>query len=233
MQKELVLHFPKGKISLHSISNHTLTIIQRLSQCLPSSESPGFLNHCPLPGSPKEIISHDASLPPESTGFLNCSSLPGSSRRWSVSSSIRWGRFYLGTGPGPSLILWPFLVSWSIPPMSLVGLSHPEHWNTILKENPYTIRWRAFSFVLGFLCSSPAKPPVQQLKGSAWLESHWGLQKCCRNQYSRNQAPHLESWRTQVYYADRPRGINTPIAETWTKGLQSFYRKTVVGNTSC
>ena len=92
-----------------------------LSQCLPSSESPGFLNHCPLPGSPKEVLSHDASLPPESAGFLNCSSLPGSSRRWSVSSSTHWGRFCLGTGPGPYLILWPFLVSWSIPPMSPAG----------------------------------------------------------------------------------------------------------------
>ena len=49
---------------------------------------------------------------------------------------------------------------------------------------------------------------------------------CCRNQYSRNQAPHLESWRTQVYYASGPRGVNTPSFEPWTKGLQSFYTQT-------
>ena len=37
---------------------------------------------------------------------------------------------------------------------------------------------------------------------------------CCRNQYSRNQAPHSESWRTQVCYAGGPRGVNTP--ELWS-----------------
>ena len=51
-----------------------------------------------------------------------------------------------------------------------------------------------------------------------------------RNQYSRNQAPHLESWRTQVYYPSGPRGVNYPNSEPRTKGLQSFYRQTIVGN---
>ena len=36
---------------------------------------------------------------------------------------------------------------------------------------------------------------------------------CCRNQYSRNQALHSESWRTQVYFASGPRGVNTPNSE--------------------
>ena len=49
---------------------------------------------------------------------------------------------------------------------------------------------------------------------------------CCRNQYSRNQAPHSESWRTQVYYTGGPRGVNTPSSEPRTKGLQSFYTQT-------
>ena len=53
----------KKNFSLCSINNHTLTIIQRLSQCLPSPESPGFLNCCCLPGSSKEVISHNAFLP--------------------------------------------------------------------------------------------------------------------------------------------------------------------------
>ena len=30
-----------------------------------------------------------------------------------------------------------------------------------------------------------------------------------------------------------PRGINSPSSEPQTKGLQSFYRPTIVGNTSC
>ena len=57
--------------------------------------------------------------------------------------------------------------------------------------------------------------------------------RCCRNQCSRNQAPRSGSQRTQVYYAGRPRGVNTPGSEPRTKGLQGFYRQTVVGNTSC
>ena len=31
----------------------------------------------------------------------------------------------------------------------------------------------------------------------------------------RNQAPHSESWRTQVYYAGLPRGVNTLTREAW------------------
>ena len=46
---------------------------------------------------------------------------------------------------------------------------------------------------------------------------------CCRNQYLRNEAPDLESWRTQVYSAGGPRGVKTPSSELHTKGLQGFY----------
>ena len=31
----------------------------------------------------------------------------------------------------------------------------------------------------------------------------------------RNHVPHLESWRTQVYYAGGPRGVNTLTREAW------------------
>ena len=41
----------------------------------------------------------------------------------------------------------------------------------------------------------------------------------------RNQAPHLESWRTQVYYTSGPRGVNTSSSEPWRKELQSSYRQ--------
>ena len=37
-----------------------------------------------------------------------------------------------GLAPGPYLILWPFLVSWTIPPMSTVGprlSGESEHWS--------------------------------------------------------------------------------------------------------
>ena len=56
---------------------------------------------------------------------------------------------------------------------------------------------------------------------------------CWRNQYSRNQAPHSDTWRTQVYYASGPRGVNTLSSEPWTKGLQSFYTRTVMFKWVC
>ena len=50
---------------------------------------------------------------------------------------------------------------------------------------------------------------------------------------NRETRAHLESWRTQAYYTDRPRDVNPSSSELRTKGLQSFYRQTIVGNTSC
>ena len=67
-KKNWFCSFQKEKfLSLCSISNHALTILQRLSQCLPSPESPGFLNRCYLPGSAK-VISHNAFLLPSPVG---------------------------------------------------------------------------------------------------------------------------------------------------------------------
>ena len=99
MQKELVLQFQKEKfLSLCSISNYTLAVIQRLSQCLPSPESPGLLNCCSLPRSSKEVISHNASFLLSPQFSLYDSPFLGAPRRWSVSST-RWGRTWLETSP--------------------------------------------------------------------------------------------------------------------------------------
>ena len=139
-------------------------------------------------------------------------------------------------GISPGALPYPVAI-----PGELVRPSNEYGWGSavwrvgtpVQKRTRNTVRWRASSFISGFLHSSLAEPPVWRLKGLAWLESRWGLQKCCRNQYSRNQAPHLESWRTQIYYASGPRGVNTPSSEPGTKGLQNFNRQTVVDNTSC
>ena len=98
-----------------------------------------------------------------------------------------------GLAAGCYFILCPFLVSWSIPSISPVGVRlsrESERWSK--KRTCNTVRWHAPLFVSGFLRCSPAESPVQCSKGPVWLESSWGLQKCCRNQYSRNQAPHSE-----------------------------------------
>ena len=127
---------------------------------------------------------------------------------------------------------WP----WALPdtvatPGELVCTSNESDWGSavqrvrtpVQKRTCNTVEWCSSSFISGLLHSNPAEPQFQLLKALAWLESRWGLQKCCRNQYSRNQSPHLESWRTQVYYTSGPRGVNTPSSEHQTKGLQSFY----------
>ena len=123
MQKELILLFPKRKkFSLRSISNHTLTIIQRLSQCLPFPESSGFLNYCSLPGSSKEVISHSASL------LLSPQFSLSDAPSWELQGGDQSPLLPVGVGPdwrlalGPYLILWPLLVGWSIPPKSLVRI---------------------------------------------------------------------------------------------------------------
>ena len=123
MQKRIGFAVSKKKnfFSLCSISNHALTIIQRLSQCLSFPESPGFLNCCSLLGSSKEVISHNASLLP--------------SPQFSLSDAVFLGAQggdqspLLPVGVGPHwglalelyLILWPFLVNWSVPPVSPFG----------------------------------------------------------------------------------------------------------------
>ena len=108
----------------------------------------------------------------------------------------------LGTSPGAL----PY-------PVDIIGeLVHPSNecsrgstiqrvGTPVQKRTQNTVRWHASSFILELFHSDLAEPPVQQLKGPVCLESQRGLQKCCKNQYSRNKAPHSESWRTQVYCA--------------------------------
>ena len=177
------------------------------SRCLPSSQVPRSLSDAPLLGAQG---GNQSPLLPVGVG--------------SCLGTIPWASPYPVAIPG-----------------ELVCSSSEFSWCSVIrrvgtpvgKRTQNTIRWRASLFVSWFLHSSPTKPPVQQLKGLAWLESCWGLQKCCRNQYLRYQAPHSESWRTQVYYTSGPKGVNTPSSEPRTKGLQSFYRQTIVGDTSC
>ena len=146
--------------------------------------------------------------------YLSDAPFLGAPRRWSASSSTHWGRTWLGD--------WPqALPDTAATPGKLVCASSESDRGSavqrvrtpVWKRTRSTVRWHTSLFVSGLLRSSQAKPPVRQLKRPAWLESRWSLQKCCRNQYSRNQAPHSESWRTQVYYASGPREANTPSSE--------------------
>ena len=155
---------------------------------------------------------HNASLLPNPQVSLTVAPFLGAPRRWSVSSSTCWGRTWLGTGPKTLPVAIP---SELVRPSNESGQgSAIQRVRTpVWKRTRSTVRWHTSLFVSGLLRSSQAKPPVRQLKRPAWLESRWSLQKCCRNQYSRNQAPHSESWRTRVYYASGPREANTPSSE--------------------
>ena len=137
---------------------------------------------------------HSTSLFPSLQVSLSDAPFLGAPRRWSASSSTYWGRSsWLGTGPGAL----PYPVA---DPGELAHPSSEFGWclavqrvgMAVWKRTRNTIRWRTSMFVSGLLGSNPAKPPVRRLKGRAWLESYWGLQKCCRKQYSRKKAPY---WR--------------------------------------
>ena len=121
--------------------------------------------------------------------------------------------------PDWGLALWPYLTLWSFL-VSPVGVWLSRVRMPVQKRTWNTIRWCSSSFVSGPLHSnpSPAEPPVWL----SWLESHRGLQKCCRNQYSRNQAPHLESWRTQVYSLVGPEESTLQALCTKQRGYRVF-----------
>ena len=160
----MVLQFPKRKkkfLSLCAISNHALTIFQRLSQCL-------------SPGSYKAVISHNASLllspgspylmlPPwECQGGDQSPLLP-------IGAGLNW-RLALG----PYLILWLLLVGWSIPPKSLVGirlsreLEHQCGREPGIPSGGTPPHSSRDSFAPAW-----AQPAFWRLKGLVWLESCW------------------------------------------------------------
>ena len=138
----------------------------------------------------------------------------------------------LGTGPGA--LPYPVTI-----PGELVCHSNESSWGSavqsagtlVQKRTWNTVRWHASSLIFGFLHSSMAEPAVWRLKGPAWLESCWGLQKCCRNQYSRNQAPHLESWRIRFIMLAGPEELTVQALSP----EQRDYRVLIdcSGNTSC
>ena len=139
---------------------------------------------------------------------------------WELQGGDRSPLLQVGVGPdwglasGPYLILWPFLVSWSVPPMSPVRAwlsGESEHGS---EREPGTLSGGASPrSSLGSF--APARPNHQSCgsRGCCGWNLAEGSRNDAKTQYSRNQAPHLESWRTQVYYAGGPRGVNTPSSE--------------------
>ena len=101
-----------------------------------------------------------------------------------------------GLALGPYLIEKSCLVSWSIPPMSPVR-AQPHGVSKWQSKREPRKPSRSSLFVSDFLHSELAKCSVSRGQCS------WNLPGTSRNVSEvkplRNQAPHLEGWRTQVY----------------------------------
>ena len=117
------------------------------------------------------------------------------------------------------------------PPLPLAGEQH-HHWKQERSYCSPATKHPAFQLSVRLRVTMPdtLAPAGSRKAGFAafirrmicWvlsaLYTEMGLWWCCRN-----QAPHSESQRTQVYYTCRPRGVNPPSSEPWTKGLQFLY----------
>ena len=126
---------------------------------------------------------HNASLLPSPQISLTIAPFLGASGG-DQSSSLPVGvGSAWGPAPGPYLILWPFLVSWSIPPMSQVGAQlsgESEHQSKRGPEIP-SDGTPPHSSQGSF---PPARPSHQSGGSRGWHGWNFAedLQKCCRNQ---------------------------------------------------
>ena len=141
----------------------------------------------------------------------------------SNSSSV-WSRDLTGfCALGPCLKLWPFLVSWSISPMSPVGAwpsreSERRSERETGKPSGGTPPW------LSQISSAQAQPSHWSSNSRGW--HGWNLAGASRNVaevgLSENGALDLESWKTQFYYTSRPRGVNTPALSPEQRDYKDF-----------
>ena len=122
--------------------------------------------------------------------------------------------------PGSYLILWPFLVSWPIPPMSPVGAQpsgESEHWS---KREPRIPSGGAPS-------RGPFAPARLSHQSSGSRGQHdWNLAGTSRNVAgtSTREIKH-HPWRVgelRCFYAHAPRGVNTPSSEP-NKGVTECF----------
>ena len=123
-----------------------------------------------------------------------------------------------GLATGPYLILWPFLVSWSIPPMSPVRAKPPgesERWS---KREPRT---------------PPGGVPPRPFRGSSTPTrlsnqsgGSGGMVAILLGPPEMLQKPVLEKPSTTLGELEKlrfSRGVNTPSCEPQARGLQFVY----------
>ena len=95
-----------------------------------------------------------------------------------------------GLTPGSYLILWPFLVSWSVPPMRLVR-ARPSGESECWSEGEPRIPSGGMLLHLSWGSCALTQPSYQS--GGSRGQHSWNFaeasRKCCRNQHLRNEAP--------------------------------------------
>ena len=143
----------------------------------------------------------------------------------------------IGVGPdwrlalGPYLILWPLLVGWSIPPMSPVGTRLSRELEHQCEREPGIPSGGMPPHLSQGSFAPDCRATFLAAQGAGVVGILLGPPEMLQKSVIDNPTPHSESWKTQVYCSSGPRGVNTPSSEPLTKGLQSFYRQTIVGNT--
>ena len=126
---------------------------------------------------------------------------------------------YRKKAPGPYLILWPFLVRWSDPPMSMDGarpFGESEHWS---KREPRIPSGGTppHSSPGSF---TPAQPSHQS--GGSRGQHGWNLSGASRNvaETSTRETKHHTQRVGELRFS---RGVNTPSSKPRTRAIQSFY----------
>ena len=122
-----------------------------------------------------------------------------------------------GLAPGPYLILWPFLVSWSVPPMSAVGAQpsgESKRWSKrepVIPSGGAPARSSRGSFAV-------AQPSHQSHASRGW--HGWNLTRAMPKPVIKEPSTTIGELENSVYYTRSPRGFNTPRSEPQTKGLE-------------
>ena len=99
-------------------------------------------------------------------------------------------------------------------------LGRPESGNGGLKENPEYHQMAHLHVRLRAPLLQPGQATSPAAQGAGVVGILLGPPEMLQKAVLKKKSPILESWRTQVYYASEPRGINTPSSETQTEGLQ-------------
>ena len=112
-------------------------------------------------------------------------------------------------------------------------LSRLESWITGLKKNLEHCHVVYLLIHLRIPSLQPSRATSLAPQGAGVVGISLGPSEMLQKPVLGKPSTALDELENQAYYPGGPRGVNTPSFEPQTKGLHSFYRQTVVGNTSC